>query len=84
MTGFVDATIKGQVPKDHHILRQISAMANMLPAIDSDQFREEFLVEYNDTLLVTYLSAITKGCNVRRLCVCVLCLRSRVRRWRTS
>jgi len=61
---FLDATIKGQIPKDHHILRQISCMANMLPAIDSDQFRQEFLVEYNDTLLVTYLAAITKGCNM--------------------
>jgi len=61
---FLDATVKGQIPKDHHILRQISCMANMLPAIDSDQFRQEFLVEYNDTLLVTYLAAITKGCNM--------------------
>jgi len=61
---FLDATIKGQIPKDHHILRQISCMTNMLPAIDSDQFRQEFLVEYNDTLLVTYLAAITKGCNM--------------------
>ncbi len=50
--------------KDHHLLRQISSMANMLPAIDSDQFRTEFLSEFNDTLLVTYLAAITKGCQL--------------------
>ncbi len=43
----------------------VCVRALQLPAIDSDEFRHEFLVEYNDTLLVTYLSAITKGCNVR-------------------
>jgi COP9 signalosome complex subunit 6 len=61
---FLDATIKGQIPKDHHLLRQISSMTNMLPAIDSDEFKNEFLMEYNDTILVTYLAAITKTCNL--------------------
>lgn len=61
---FLDATVKGQIPKDHHLLRQISAMANMLPAIDSDEFKNEFLMEYNDTILVTYLAAMTKACNM--------------------
>jgi len=32
-----------------------------LPAIDSNEFLEEFSVEYNDALLATYLAVITKG-----------------------
>ena len=58
---FVDATLRGEVPKDHSILRQISSLAHMLPAIDSTEFRDEFLIEYNDTLLVTYMATVTKA-----------------------
>ena len=32
-----------------------------LPAADSPQFRANFLEEYNDTLLMTYLAAVTKA-----------------------
>jgi COP9 signalosome complex subunit 6 len=61
---FVDATLQGKVKKDHHLLRQISAMANMLPTIDSEDFRQEFLSEFNDSLLVTYLATVTKSCQL--------------------
>jgi len=50
----------GQVPRDHELLRQISSLGNMLPTIDSNRFHEEYLSEYNDALLVTYMAAITK------------------------
>ena len=59
----MDATKRGEVPKDHAILRQISALALMLPAIEGDAFTTEFLREYNDTLLVTTLASMTKGAN---------------------
>jgi len=36
-------------------------MCHRLPTMDSEQFTEDFLGEYNDALLVTYLSTITKG-----------------------
>jgi COP9 signalosome complex subunit 6 len=58
---FFSHVSRSQVKKDHNLLRQISALANMLPAIDSEVFRKEYLTEFNDTLLVTYLSAVTKG-----------------------
>lgn len=58
---FLDQTQKGKIEKDHHILRQINSMINMLPAIDTQSFNQEFLHSYNDTLLVTYLASITKG-----------------------
>lgn len=34
----------------------MSSLVRRLPAIDSAQFQEEFLTEYNDTLLMTYLA----------------------------
>ncbi|RUS30626.1 hypothetical protein BC938DRAFT_479148 [Jimgerdemannia flammicorona] len=53
----------GIVPKDHDVLRQIASLCHRLPAIDSAEFREEFLTEYNDVLLTSYLATITKGVN---------------------
>ena len=43
------------------MLRQVRSVCNRLPTIDSDKFRADFLTEYNDTLLVTYLATITKS-----------------------
>jgi len=42
------------------ILRQINGLVQQLPAINSDKFKEDFLTEYNDALLVTYLATITR------------------------
>lgn len=47
---------RGELPLDHSLLRQVSSLVRRLPAIDSAHFREEFLTEYNDTLLMTYLA----------------------------
>lgn len=58
---FLDATKKGSIPFDHNVLRQIYGLCNLLPAIDTPSFREDFLKEYNDVLLVTYLAGITRG-----------------------
>jgi len=60
---FLQATSKGEVPLDHSLLRQIASLCNLLPAIDSSHFKQEFLVEYNDTLLITYLSSLTNSAN---------------------
>ncbi|CAG8541619.1 12779_t:CDS:2 [Rhizophagus irregularis] len=48
---------------DHDVLRQIAGLCNRLPTIDSADFRQEFLTEYNDVLLTSYLATITKGTN---------------------
>lgn len=58
---FLDATKRGAIPFDHNILRQIYGLCNLLPAIDTQSFKEDFLKEYNDVLLVTYLAGITRG-----------------------
>jgi len=61
---FLEATASGEVKPDHGLLRQIVGLCNLLPAIDTDAFKEDFLNEYNDALLVTYLSTITKGASI--------------------
>jgi len=48
---------------DHSLLREINALTRELPAIDTEKFKEDFLTEYNDALLVTYLATITKTSN---------------------
>jgi len=60
---FLEATKTGKIPKDHGLLRRISSLCASLPASDSAAFKSDFMTEYNDTLLVTYLASITKGSN---------------------
>jgi len=60
---FLDATKNGKVPRDHSILRRIASLCHQLPTIDTEQFKNDFINEYNDALLITYLSSITKGTN---------------------
>jgi len=60
---FLEATKKGTIPTDHALLRKIASIIQFLPCMDTAEFHESFLKEYNDTLLVAYLSTITKGTN---------------------
>ncbi|KAL3508292.1 hypothetical protein ACH5RR_027693 [Cinchona calisaya] len=50
---------KGDVPCENSLLRQVSSLLRRLPAIESEKFQDDFLMEYNDTLLVTYLAMLT-------------------------
>lgn len=52
---------KGDYPYDHSTLRQVASLVRRLPTIESPKFQEDFLMEYNDTLLMTYMASITKG-----------------------
>lgn len=58
---FLQDVQSGKIKPDQKILREIKGMCHRLPTMDSEQFTEDFLGEYNDALLVTYLSSITKG-----------------------
>ncbi|KAI8620532.1 maintenance of mitochondrial structure and function-domain-containing protein [Chytriomyces sp. MP71] len=53
----------GILPCDHGLLRQIASVCQRLPVMNSDEFRKEFVSDYNDILLGAYLAAITKGTN---------------------
>jgi len=63
ITRFVSETKAGTIPRDEGLLRSINALCHLLPAIDTDKFKEDFLTEYNDALLVTYLATVTKTSN---------------------
>ncbi|KAL4855882.1 COP9 signalosome complex subunit 6a [Chlorella vulgaris] len=51
----------GELPYDHELVRQASGLIKRLPAIDSQQFGQDYTTEHNDTLLAILLSTITKG-----------------------
>ncbi|KAM1697721.1 hypothetical protein ACFX14_028946 [Malus domestica] len=50
---------KGDIPCENSLLRQVSSLLRRLPAIESGKFQDDFLMEYNDTLLITYLAVLT-------------------------
>ncbi|CAN4103839.1 unnamed protein product [Withania somnifera] len=50
---------KGDIPCENSLLRQVSSLLRRLPAIESEKFKDDFLMEYNDTLLVSYLAMFT-------------------------
>ncbi|XP_055809385.1 COP9 signalosome complex subunit 6a-like [Solanum dulcamara] len=50
---------KGEIPCENSLLRQVSSLLRRLPTIESEKFRDDFLMEYNDTLLVCYLAMFT-------------------------
>lgn len=50
----------GQAPTDQALLRQIRGLCNRLPAVNTDTFRHEYMMELNDTMLLTYLASINK------------------------
>ena len=39
---YVKAILNGDVPFNHEIVREINALANRLPVLNSNKFREEF------------------------------------------
>jgi len=50
-----------KIEADQRILRQIKGLCARLPTMNSPNFKDDFLAEYNDALLVTYLAAVTKS-----------------------
>jgi COP9 signalosome complex subunit 6 len=49
----------GDKPCENSVLRQVSSLLRSLPAAESEKFNENFLMEYNDKLLMSYLAMIT-------------------------
>ncbi|KAF6145985.1 hypothetical protein GIB67_033344 [Kingdonia uniflora] len=50
---------RGDIPCENSLLRQVSSLLRRLPVIESEKFQDDFLMEYNDTVLITYLAMIT-------------------------
>lgn len=60
ITKFLEATLKGDIPVDHQLLRQVSGVCARLPALDCVEFSHAFADEKNDSLVVSYLGGVTK------------------------
>lgn len=62
IVSYVDDVQANKLPTDHESLRQISSLVAGIPASGNlPEFKQEFLTEYNDLLLTTYLSDMTSG-----------------------
>ncbi|KAF2075473.1 hypothetical protein CYY_003209 [Polysphondylium violaceum] len=60
LSQYLTSVKEKKVPFEHAVLRQIASLCNQLPAINTEEFNQSYLQEYNDVLLVTYLASITK------------------------
>mmetsp|Transcript_21437 Transcript_21437/g.43834 ORF Transcript_21437/g.43834 Transcript_21437/m.43834 type:complete len:324 (+) Transcript_21437:42-1013(+) len=58
---YLQAVADGTVAADHEVLREVKSLCAKLPAIDTPRYHDEFMQDYNNTLLVSYLGCITKG-----------------------
>ncbi|PWA61637.1 JAB1/MPN/MOV34 metalloenzyme domain, Rpn11/EIF3F [Artemisia annua] len=56
---YLNAMQNGEIPVENSLLRQVSSLLRRLPAIESQKFQDDFLMEYNDTLLISYLAMFT-------------------------
>ncbi|XP_073815539.1 COP9 signalosome subunit 6 isoform X2 [Musca autumnalis] len=53
----------GKLPANQEILREVYALSHRLPVMQGNAFKEEFYTQCNDVGLISYLGAMTKGCN---------------------
>jgi len=50
-----------QIEPDYRLLREISNITNQISTLNSEEFQREFESDEHDSMLLTYLAAITKG-----------------------
>lgn len=60
LVNFLEATVSGKIPVDHQLLRQVAGVCARLPALNCAEFAEAYADEKNDSLVVSYLSSVTK------------------------
>lgn len=51
----------GEIPFDHKLARDTTALLRRLPVMDTPQFHTDNATECSDTMLTIYMAAITKG-----------------------
>eukprot|EP01126_Amoeba_proteus_P060675 TRINITY_DN8055_c0_g1_i8.p1 TRINITY_DN8055_c0_g1~~TRINITY_DN8055_c0_g1_i8.p1 ORF type:complete len:161 (-),score=21.34 TRINITY_DN8055_c0_g1_i8:75-557(-) len=61
LKNYLEAVKAGTLVPDASVLRDLKSLCQQLPAIDTPEFKDEFLSEYNDALLLTYLATISKS-----------------------
>jgi len=60
---YLKAVEKNEVEPDYAMLRQVKSLVDMLPAMNTSEFRSEAVTEYNDNLLQIYLATLMKSTN---------------------
>jgi len=60
---YIQAAEKGEVAKNHEILREAYSLCHRLPVFNSNRFGEDYYTQCNDVCLMAYLGAMTKGTN---------------------
>ncbi|CAL1545560.1 unnamed protein product [Lymnaea stagnalis] len=60
---YIQAAQKGDVAKNHDILREAYSLCYRLPVLNSQRFKEDYYTQCNDVCLMAYLGAMTKGSN---------------------
>lgn len=61
IVAFLEATARDEVDLDHSLLRRIAGVCARLPALDCAEFSAAFADEKHDSMVVTYLSGVTKS-----------------------
>nr|CAG4651954.1 EOG090X08T4 [Triops cancriformis] len=59
----VKAMERGDIPKNHDVLREATSLSHRLPVFDGEAFYNDYFTQCNDVALMTYLGTITKSCN---------------------
>jgi len=57
---YVALVQSGAFPRDHETLRQVRALVSCLPVLGMPELKDEIIEEYNDVLLMSYLSNLTQ------------------------
>lgn len=61
---YVKAVKAGELDMNEEIMRNCLSLCQRLPVLSTQKFKENFFDQCNDVLLMSYLAAITKGCNI--------------------
>ncbi|PXF48203.1 COP9 signalosome complex subunit 6a [Gracilariopsis chorda] len=61
IVAFLEATARGEIELNHSLLRQIGGVCARLPALDCAEFSAAFAEEKHDSMVVAYLSGVTKS-----------------------
>ncbi|KAL9933610.1 hypothetical protein V8E36_007268 [Tilletia maclaganii] len=57
---YVALVQRGAFPRDHETLRQVRALVSCLPVVGMPELKDKLIEEYNDVLLMSYLSNLTQ------------------------
>ncbi|KAK7489284.1 hypothetical protein BaRGS_00019392 [Batillaria attramentaria] len=60
---YITAVEKGEIPKNHDVLREAYSLCYRLPVLSTLNFKEDYYNQCSDVCLMAYLGAMTRGCN---------------------